>query len=178
MTTRSELQKLWLTLVSLFMVAVAGNSDTNCKLSQIDSNQQAVLTASLHWLDCYFHHTEKLSGIQQPPVCWIDEDDTFRGKCLRKLGEVAKMGCTVSYSALAAAAGNKAAARAAGTAMSSNPVGILIPCHRVLPKSGIVGNYAGGSRVKKFLLEHESKFAKGSVDLDDGDLSRVAETAA
>ena len=66
-------------------------------------------------------------------------------------------GKTLSYGELAAAAGNPRAARAAGTAMATNPISIVVPCHRVLRSGGDVGNYGGGSDAKKFLLALEQK---------------------
>ena len=49
------------------------------------------------------------------------------------------------------------AARAVGTAMSNNPIQIIVPCHRVIKSDGSFGNYAKGCRkgVKKWLLNHE-----------------------
>ena len=49
------------------------------------------------------------------------------------------------------------ASRAVGTAMSNNPISIIVPCHRVIKSDGQLGNYAKGCRnnVKKWLLNHE-----------------------
>ncbi len=64
-------------------------------------------------------------------------------------------GSTVTYGELAAAAGRPGASRAAGSAVGSNPLSVVVPCHRVLPASGGVGNYGGGSARKQWLLELE-----------------------
>lgn len=61
-------------------------------------------------------------------------------------------GVTTSYSDIAARTGNPKAVRAVGTAIGKNPVCILIPCHRVIPSTGKVGNYAYGPDMKKSLL--------------------------
>lgn len=61
-------------------------------------------------------------------------------------------GTTVSYSEIAQRIGKPAAVRAVGTAIGKNPFCILVPCHRVLPVSGKVGNYAYGTPMKKGLL--------------------------
>ena len=53
-------------------------------------------------------------------------------------------GQTVSYGELAARAGNPGASRAVGTACARNPIPIVVPCHRVLPSTGKLGNYGGG----------------------------------
>jgi O-6-methylguanine DNA methyltransferase len=70
-------------------------------------------------------------------------------------------GSTLSYEELAIGAGRPGAQRAAGTANGANRIAVLIPCHRVIRKSGDVGNYGGGSWRKSWLLEHERRLAAG-----------------
>ncbi|MBI5154585.1 MGMT family protein [Candidatus Poribacteria bacterium] len=60
-----------------------------------------------------------------------------------------------TYAELAEAAGYPGRARAAGTVMARNPLAPVIPCHRIVPSSGGVGNYGGGSDMKVRLLELE-----------------------
>lgn len=79
----------------------------------------------------------------------------FYTKVYRALLETA-YGSTLTYSELAALAGNPKAFRAAATAMAKNNYLIAVPCHRVLHKSGGVGNYGAGSDKKAWLLHHES----------------------
>ena len=62
---------------------------------------------------------------------------------------------TASYSGLALTAGYPRAFRAVGNAMRSNPLPILVPCHRVVHKSGRLSRYSGGTGIKSFLLEME-----------------------
>jgi methylated-DNA-[protein]-cysteine S-methyltransferase len=66
-------------------------------------------------------------------------------------------GKTLSYAQLAAKAGKPAAVRAVGSAMSHNPLPILIPCHRVLHSDGRIGGFSaiGGISLKQRLLEME-----------------------
>ncbi len=64
-------------------------------------------------------------------------------------------GKTATYSDIAKMIGKPKAVRAVGTALAKNPVCIVIPCHRVLPKTGGIGKYALGEKVKKWLLQHE-----------------------
>jgi O-6-methylguanine DNA methyltransferase len=59
------------------------------------------------------------------------------------------------YAWLAAEAGSPRAVRAVGNIMNRNPVPLILPCHRVVPSSGGIGNYAFGSDVKRRLLERE-----------------------
>ena len=60
-----------------------------------------------------------------------------------------------TYGELAAIVGRPRAARAVGTAMARNPVPLLVPCHRVVPSSGGVGNYGHSSELKAKLLANE-----------------------
>ena len=71
--------------------------------------------------------------------------------------EISKVlhGKTISYGELAKRVGNPNAFRAVGTACGKNPVPIFVPCHRIVPASGGVGQYAFGSEIKKLLLQHE-----------------------
>jgi methylated-DNA-[protein]-cysteine S-methyltransferase len=69
-------------------------------------------------------------------------------------------GQTWSYGELAMKAGSPSAVRAAGTACGSNPVWLVVPCHRVVRSDGSIGNYGGGPDRKRWLLDHERKHAK------------------
>ena len=64
-------------------------------------------------------------------------------------------GETRSYGEIAAAVGTPGGARAVGQACGSNPVAIVVPCHRVVQASGALGGYAWGLDVKQHLLERE-----------------------
>ena len=84
----------------------------------------------------------------------VDLGDGFRGRALAALSGV-PFGETVTYGGLAELAGFPKAARAAGTACSTNPLAMFIPCHRVVPASGGIGKYGGGESMKRALLELE-----------------------
>lgn len=64
-------------------------------------------------------------------------------------------GCTESYSELACRAGYPTAVRAVASAVGANALNLFIPCHRVVPADGSVGNYAGLPYTKYRLLRHE-----------------------
>lgn len=64
-------------------------------------------------------------------------------------------GETVSYGELARRVGNPRGARSVGMAVHFNPIGIIIPCHRVIMSNGEIGGFAGPIFRKKWLLEHE-----------------------
>lgn len=65
-------------------------------------------------------------------------------------------GGLVSYESVARAAGKPGATRAVGSAVGGNPVAYLIPCHRVIRKSGVIGNYRWGAARKQALIAWES----------------------
>jgi methylated-DNA-[protein]-cysteine S-methyltransferase len=64
-------------------------------------------------------------------------------------------GTTLSYSALAQQIGRPAAVRAVGLANGSNPIGVVVPCHRVIGANGTLTGYGGGLNRKSWLLTHE-----------------------
>lgn len=79
----------------------------------------------------------------------------FRRLVLAHLREIG-YGSTESYAQVADAAGSPRAFRAVGTACATNPLPIVVPCHRVVKSDGSFGGYAGGPEVKKFLLTLEA----------------------
>jgi methylated-DNA-[protein]-cysteine S-methyltransferase len=82
----------------------------------------------------------------------------FQREVWRALREIA-CGTTVSYGKLAQRIGRPTAVRAVGLANGSNPVGIVVPCHRVIGSDGSLTGYGGGLERKRWLLKHESERA-------------------
>lgn len=82
------------------------------------------------------------------------EVSDFRSKVM---GEISKIpyGTVRTYGEVAEAIGRPGSSRAVGTACRENPLPILIPCHRVIPTTGGYGNYAGGTGLKRKLLNLE-----------------------
>lgn len=78
----------------------------------------------------------------------------YRRAVLEELSRV-PYGQTVSYKDLAERTGHPKASRAVGTAMATNPIPIVVPCHRVLRTGGALGGYGGGLDTKVWLLRHE-----------------------
>jgi len=79
----------------------------------------------------------------------------FRRAVLSQLPQIG-YGRTASYAALAGLAGNPKAVRAAATACATNPLPIVVPCHRVIYSDGRIGNYLGGPDAKRALLALEA----------------------
>ena len=78
----------------------------------------------------------------------------FTRKVLQATARI-PFGSVSTYRDVARRAGNERAYRAAGNALGSNPIPIVVPCHRVLHSSGGLGGYGGGLHVKQYLLELE-----------------------
>jgi methylated-DNA-[protein]-cysteine S-methyltransferase len=78
----------------------------------------------------------------------------FRQRVLRAINRI-PYGQTRSYTEMARKAGNERAVRAAGSACGSNPIPLVVPCHRVLRTGGALGGYGGGLPMKEALLQLE-----------------------
>lgn len=102
-------------------------------------------------LDLYFEG--KLTEFDLP-IDWRLTDG-FRKKVQRAIARI-PYGQTRTYTDMARSAGNERAVRAAGTACGSNPIPIVVPCHRVLRTGGGLGGYGGGLPMKRALLELEA----------------------
>lgn len=79
----------------------------------------------------------------------------FRSVVLHHLPEIG-YGHTASYAAVATLAGNPKAVRAVGSACATNPLPVVIPCHRVVRSDGAMGGYLGGVEAKRALLTLEA----------------------
>jgi methylated-DNA-[protein]-cysteine S-methyltransferase len=79
----------------------------------------------------------------------------FRREVLSRLRMI-NYGRTESYSQVAAATGHPRAVRAVGTACATNPLPVIVPCHRVLRSDGKLGGYIGGLQTKAALLSLEA----------------------
>lgn len=82
----------------------------------------------------------------------------FQQAVWHALGDI-PYGETVSYLEIAQAIGNPKSVRAVGAANGRNPLSIIVPCHRVIGRSGELTGYAGGIPIKRWLLELEQRHA-------------------
>ena len=111
----------------------------------------ARLDAAARELDEYFARRRKRFGL---PLDWRLSTG-FRATVLAHLREIA-YGRTASYATVAQLAGRPKAARAVGMACATNPLPIVLPCHRVVRSDGGMGGYLGGVAAKAALLELEA----------------------
>lgn len=121
-----------------------------------EQGNKTVFAHAFRWLDAYFCGVE----LPRPRVCL--SASPFRLKVWEQCSAI-PYGQTRSYGELARAAGFPGAARAVGTALSHNPLLIIIPCHRVIPASGGVGQYASGGALKCQLLVLENDRRAGKM---------------
>ena len=105
-------------------------------------------------LTAYFAGT--VTALDGLPVARIGSE--FQRRVWAALRQI-PAGETRSYGQLAAAIGQPTASRAIGLANGANPIGIVVPCHRVIGSGGALTGYAGGVERKAWLLRHEGALA-------------------
>jgi methylated-DNA-[protein]-cysteine S-methyltransferase len=103
-----------------------------------------------------------LAVIDELPVA-IDGTD-FQRTVWQALRQI-PCGETISYGELAQRIGRPAAVRAVGLANGANPVGVVVPCHRVIGSDGSLTGYGGGIERKRWLLAHERAGANHELSL-------------
>lgn len=84
-------------------------------------------------------------------------------------------GTTTTYGELAAQLGQPTAARAVGAANGKNPLSLIVPCHRVVGCGGSLTGYAGGVKLKQWLLDHEATMARPRKHVDSVIIQRVSD---
>ncbi|MFJ1755465.1 methylated-DNA--[protein]-cysteine S-methyltransferase [Kitasatospora sp. NPDC088134] len=109
------------------------------------------LDAAARELDEYFTHRRRTFDLPLD----LSLSKGFRQTVQRHLPEIA-YGQTRSYRQIAELVGNPRAVRAVGTACATNPLPVVVPCHRVLRTDGTLGGYIGGLDAKTALLALES----------------------
>jgi methylated-DNA-[protein]-cysteine S-methyltransferase len=109
-------------------------------------------TAVTRAIDRYF--SGELAAIDEIPVKTGGTE--FQQEVWRALREI-PCGGTITYGELAKRIRRPKAVRAVGLANGSNPIGVVVPCHRVIGSDGSLTGYGGGLERKKWLLEHESR---------------------
>lgn len=104
----------------------------------------------------------ELDAIEGLPV--VMEGTEFQRAVWKALRTI-PCGETLSYGALARRIGRPQAVRAVGLANGANPIGIVVPCHRVIGADGTLTGYGGGIHRKRWLLDHEhARYAEAAVE--------------
>jgi methylated-DNA-[protein]-cysteine S-methyltransferase len=142
-------------------IQVSNHGIISATLVENFAPNQEVVSASMEphirsveqWVEAYFMRKE-LPRLEFD----LHQLSSFHQLVLLQLCSVPP-GKTVSYSVLAKMCSRPKAARAIGSAMARNPIGLLIPCHRVVKQNGALGAYSGwnGITTKRLLLDFESQ---------------------
>jgi AraC family transcriptional regulator of adaptative response/methylated-DNA-[protein]-cysteine methyltransferase len=146
-----------------------------CHLSFVDSNHKSAALAGVksQWPRAYLQRDDTAVsqlanrifarthvGKSPAPLRAFVRGTPFQVRVWRALLQVQR-GTLVSYGGLAAAVGRPTAARAVGSAVGQNPLAYLIPCHRVIRETGVLGDYRWGQVRKRVILAWEN--ANGKV---------------
>jgi methylated-DNA-[protein]-cysteine S-methyltransferase len=127
--------------------------DTAASAGWIFRDDLPLLREAERQLRAYFE-----GNLTQFDLPLLPEGTPFQLRVWKQLQEI-PYGRTISYRQLAASIGNPNASRAVGAANGSNPLAIVVPCHRVIGANGLLVGYGGGLPIKQRLLELESKSA-------------------
>lgn len=131
---------------------VSFQSSKHAEPPQADWKQdKAPFAEVIRQLRAYFRGERKEFDLPLAP-----EGTEFQLRVWNRLRTI-PYGETISYAQLAERIGNPKAVRAVGLANGSNPIPIIIPCHRVIGSDGSLTGFGGGLSTKKMLLELESK---------------------
>ncbi|MEU5085758.1 methylated-DNA--[protein]-cysteine S-methyltransferase [Streptomyces sp. NPDC021356] len=113
-----------------------------------------LLAEAIRQLDAYFAGERRDFEL---PLDWsmLSGNTGFNGQALRALAAGVPYGTVVGYGELAGRVGQPGAAQAVGVAMGSNPLPVVVPCHRVVERDGGMGGFGGGLETKRALLALE-----------------------
>ena len=158
-TVDSPVGPLLIAATPVGLVRLAFDSESNDAVLQNLSDRissrvleaPARLDVVAHQLDEYFsgrrHHFDV-------PLDW-QLSKGFRRTVLEHLAVDIGYGATASYGTLARLSGSPNAVRAVGTTCATNPIPVVVPCHRVVRADGTMGQYRGGPAAKRALLDLE-----------------------
>lgn len=125
------------------------------------------ISPNIHIVECVKQLTEYFKGERKTFNLTLDPAGTEFQKSIWDVMLDIPFGKTVAYSDLANAINNPKSVRAVGMANNKNRIAIIIPCHRVIGKSGKLTGFGGGMDKKILLLEHEGiKINKDKCEID------------
>ncbi|TAE30882.1 MAG: methylated-DNA--[protein]-cysteine S-methyltransferase [Cytophagales bacterium] len=145
-------------------------------LQFLDDASQAELVAQTSWPEAHLHHdpaqlqlvandvfpsSTTPATMPAKPLAVLLRGSSFQLRVWEALLKIPE-GRLASYDQIADAIGQPTASRAVGTAIGSNPIGYLIPCHRVIKKTGLFGGYRWGMGRKQALLGWEAARVENS----------------
>jgi methylated-DNA-[protein]-cysteine S-methyltransferase len=130
-------------------------SDKGVVAIEFNADQAASQKMNTVTQQCFEQLSEYFSGVRKVFSVSLDMQGTdFQQQVWQALEQV-EFGQTCSYTDIAIGMGSPKAVRAVGAANGRNPVPVIVPCHRVIGRSGKLTGYAGGIDTKAWLLTHE-----------------------
>ena len=142
-------------LISVLFICTKKNKQAELMDLEIEASNHPIIIACESQLLEYFsgHRTRFELPLQQ-------QGTGFQQKVWSELQHI-NYGRTISYLELSKRIENIKAIRAVGTANGCNAISIIVPCHRVIGSNGDLTGYSGDLWRKKWLLDHEAKYANG-----------------
>ena len=132
-----------------------GADDSELPVPDGWARDEVALRIAVEQFEAYFAGTRTVFTV---PLA--ADGSAFQRRVWQALGTI-PYGETISYAELALRIGQPRAVRAVGRANATNPLPIVVPCHRVIGSSGALTGYGGGLDRKRWLLAHESASASG-----------------
>lgn len=137
------------------LIEVTGNDEGILSVYFTDKKKNSSPTTSACLKECIYQLDEYFKGIRYEFGLKLNPKGTlFQKNVWEKLLTI-PFGKTVSYLHISQLIGNVKAIRAVGNANGSNPISVIIPCHRVIGADGKLVGYGGGIKRKEWLLNHE-----------------------
>ncbi len=137
------------------LLYINNESEIKTEAIELSAEEKKVLNKCINQFDEYFSGKRKVFDM---PV--KQEGTVFQQKVWNELIKI-PYGKTISYLQLAQQLGDVKSIRAAASANGRNKLNIVVPCHRVIGSDGSLVGYGGGLPRKKWLLDHENKYANG-----------------
>ena len=142
-------------IINIYMLSNLEGHKLRCSTKSEECNaKNEILDAIESNIKNYFAKGTPL--IVDTNLLLMDQISPYYRRVLEILLEKVTHGKVITYQGLAKLTGNPKASRAVGTAMSSNPFPLLLPCHRVIKSDFSLGNYGSGVKLKLYLLEKEA----------------------
>ena len=151
-TMKSPLGEIVLTSSGGGITGLYISSQADCAKAKKGIRKQKLFQKAIGQLKEYFKGKRRKFDLP------LSAEGTGFQKSVWKVLRGIKYGQTRSYGEVAKVLRKPKASRAVGMANSKNPVCIIVPCHRVIGADGTLTGYAGGIKMKKWLLEHEKNF--------------------
>lgn len=153
----SPIGTLWLASTERGLVKVAFDREEDCGLDWVLKRFANAKLIPGEKKNAEFHIElgEYFQGRRREFTCKVDlAVSEFQRVVLDEVSKI-PFGATASYKDIAEAIGMPTATRAVGRALATNPVPVIVPCHRVVGSDGRLVGFGGGLHVKKWLLSHE-----------------------